>query len=1088
MDTTPNTQERNALFQKVTLILTGPHAPGLSLTLSQLKPCCIKISQLVIRATETPAAPRELLEFTDQVLETLSEQVKQNPGALDEKLADYVFFPLYHIFRQMDRYPMLLIENCVKCLHILISHGWKSRISAKLVQQILSLLIFIIDGDAGSQTKRDVPEETALEAFCAQTALLNTTAASLTAASALVEQEVIPVLGHGVTVMLDGAADGANPQIQQEALRSLRGVYMTIREHEALASFLPGSISSLAKMLSSPNRYKAVVLTGSLETVQLIITQVLGDMRTRSIVAQGQNENHDDDAGKGKILSWAWLKATVSHVKLALSTMMKLRTQDASQVREALERLCITVLDECHTTLSNCTTILVETAIILDSGIDATLSTQTSLSHLVNIYPELGEAAKTTVYSWISSLPRIMQISDEDSKRIAVHNLSKGFNLLQNLGIESTILDDSISSTLKDSMVSLILASSQRVSPSTQLQLLDGNTTTKASSHDALFQPVLLESQSQRELRAELIILIDSLGSASQKATIAASLLEYVRESSSVDQVAAMWLCYELLKASHTSSADTSAFIDMSAFSEPSEESDAVFNDLYGFAVQVLDSRTELQVADWRLEALSLEVTAYAAHRAGFAFRPELIDVLFPIATLLGSENQGLQQHAIAALNGISLSCQYASVSELIIENVDYMVNSISLRLNTLEVSPASMQVLLMMIRLAGPRLIPFLDDVVDSIFAALNNFHGYTIFVESLFSVLKEVVDQASRTDQRLLTSRERETVDHKKVASKKDGLDDILDFLDKKAERRARDAAEAASRQPIKGHPSAPWVSESAGEQGEEEPQDQAGAPPSEEKPPNSPTYQLLLRIASLTQHYLTSPTAKLRRSLLELLTTASSVLAGDEDAFLPLVNAIWPVVISRLYDPETFITVEACQALSALCEAAGDFLSTRFKTEWGDGLGDWCRKVKQQASGGPSRSGPPRKDKSTSTGGKGIVIPMRTIDGLEGKEMGLEAQTTSSGSLGQHASPVRVWEAVMKLLTAVVSFVQVDEEMFDQILELLSDAMETSPEARKALETINPDAVWLVRYERGYMEPLPTPKMEGVRFADMKQLSRS
>ncbi|PNY29508.1 TEL2-interacting protein 1 [Tolypocladium capitatum] len=1068
MDTTPSTQERNALFQK-------------------LKPCCINISQLAIRETETPDAPRKMLELTNQVLGILEQQIEHNPVALDEKLAEYVFFPLYHIFRQMDRYPMLLVENCVKCLHILIAHGWKSKLSAKLVQQILSLLIFIIDGVPGSQTKREVPEETALEAFRAQTALLSTAASSTNASSGLVEQDTILILGHGITVMLDGAVDGANTQIQQEALRSLRGVYTAIREHEALASFLPGTISSLAKMLSSPNRYKAAVLTGCLETIQLVVTRVLGDMRTRSILAQGRAESQDDGADKGKVLSPAWIKATAAQVKLALSTLMKLRTQDVAQVREALERLCVTLLDECHITLSNCTTILVETAIILDTGVDAMLSPKTSLSHLVNIYPELGEAAMTTVYNWMSSLSRIMQISDEDSKQIAVHNLSKGLALLQGLGLESTTLDDSISRTLKDSMVSLVLASSQRVTPGTHLQLLDGTTPARASSTESLFQPVLLASQSQRGLRTELMGLIDSLGSASQKTKIAASMMEYVRESSSVDQIAAMWFCFELIKAVNTSTVDADVFLDMSAFTGPSEEdSGAVFSDLYGFAVQVLDSHMESDAADWRLEALSLEVIVYAAHRSGIAFRPELIDVLFPIATLMGSENPGLQQHAVAALNGISLSCEYASVSELIIDNVDYMVNSVSLRLNTLEVSPASMQVLLMMIRLAGPRLIPFLDDVVDSIFAALDSYHGYTFFVESLFSVLKEVVDQASRMDQRLLTGRERETVDHKKKPPKKDGLEDILEFLDQRTERRARDAAEAASGEPIEGHPKAPWASESAGENGDEETQDQAGAAQSDDRPPNSPTYQLLLRIASLTQHYLTSPTPKLRRSLLELLTTASSVLAGDEDAFLPLVNAVWPVVISRLYDPEAFITVEACYALSGLCKATGDFLSSRFKTEWGDGLGNWCRRVKQ-ASSGPNRLRPPKADQTISGGDKGILIPIRSGGGLDGRETGLEARTQSSGSLGQHASPVRVWEAVTKLLTAIVSYVQVDDETFDQILDLLSDTLENNQQVREVLETINADAVWLVRYERGYIEPLPTPKLEGVKFAEMVHMPR-
>ncbi|KAL3953707.1 hypothetical protein ACCO45_011663 [Purpureocillium lilacinum] len=818
-----------------------------------------------------------------------------------EKLAEYIFFPLYHIFRQMDQYPMLLVEKCVKCLHILITFGWKSKISSKLAQQILSLLVFIIDGVPGSQATREVPEETILETFRAQTALFNTAATSLDAVSGLADQESIPILGHAITVMLQGVTDGANPQIQSEALRSLQGVYSALKEQEALASFLPGIVSSLTKVLSTPNRYKTHVLSTCLETVQLVLTKVLGDLRTRSILAQEQGQSADERDDKGKVLTPAWLQATTSQAKLALSTVVKLRTQDALKVREALERLCITLLDECHTTLANCTNILIETAIILDSGDDTILAQQTTLRYLANIYPELGEVIKTTVYNWMSSLPRIMQVSDDDSRVTAVHNLSKGIGLLQSLGVESGTLEDSITASLKDK-----------------------------------------------------------------------NLMESVRESSGADQLAAMWLCYELIKASNASSAEAEAFLDLSSFVEPSsDDPEAVFHDLYTFSVQVLDSHTESNDGDWRLEALSMEVTAYAAHRSGISFRPELIDVLFPVATFLGSDNQNLREHAIATLNSIATSSQYSSVSDLIVDNVDYMVNSVALRLNTLDVSPASMQVLLMMIRLAGARLIPFMDDVVDSIFAALENYHGYTFFVESLFSVLKEVVDQASGTEQRLLTETE---------------------------------------------------------------------------------------------------------------------LLAGDEDSFLPLVNAVWPVVVGRLYDSETFVTIEACHALSGLCKAAGDFLSSRFRTEWGDGLRDWCRKAKERATTGAQRARVSNSSTVSAQGrGEGILIPIRSGDGPGVNESVLEIRSKTSGSLGQHASPARVWEAVVQLLAAIVSYVSIDSQMFDDILDLLSDVMERDRDVMDALETINADAVWLARYERGYIAPMPTPKVDGFEFEEMMQMPR-
>ncbi|KAL7812457.1 armadillo-type protein [Trichoderma aethiopicum] len=1067
METTPAVKERNELFQK-------------------LKPCCVQVSQLAIRESGDPKSHRQVLQLVDQILDILNHQISTNPLALDEKLAEYVFFPLQHIFRQLERYPMSVVEECVKCLTILIVHGWKTKISAKLVQQIFSFLIFIIDGIPGSP-KRDVPEETVLEAFRAETALLTTAGSSPVAAAGLSEPESIPALGHGITVMLDAVAEGASAEIQHEALRSLEAVYGAIKEHAALASFLPGTISSLAKVLSKPSRYKKLVLARCLGTVRVVLTRVLSDMRTRSILAK--EAESQSDADKSRVLSPAWLKATVAQVQVALSVMMKLRTHEAAEVREALGRLCVALLDECHTTLANCTTILVETSVILDKGPDEDSMTETSLRYLINIYPELGESVKSTVYNWMSSLPRLVQASDERVKEQAVYNLTKGIELLRSLRIESATLDDSISSTLRESLMAVVSASKeQQTNASGRVLLLDDGSSASAAPSQSDFQPVILGHEGQRRLKSEIMDLVRTVASTSQHTKIAANMLDCVRESASLSQLTAYWLCFELVKASHAASQDTDALFDLSAFTDQSDDMNQVFDELYDFSVQVLDSHTETAQVDWRLEAIALEIMAYAAQRSGENFRPELVDVLFPVATFLGSENANLQQHAITTLNSIALSCRYPNVSELIIDNVDYMVNSVSLRLNTLDISPASTQVLRMMVRLAGPRLVPFLDDVVESMFAALENYHGYTSFVESLFSVLKEIVDQASRADGRLLTDAEMSSINHKKMAQQMENLDMLLEILDRRKEREERDRAEMEGLESTDGHPSVPWTSGPAQGQDEQDDQDQEMPPPEEEKKPNSPTYQLLQRVASLTQHYLTSPTPTLRRSLLELVTTASSVLAADQDAFLPLVNAIWPVIIARLHDPETFVVIKTCEALSGLCKAAGDFLSTRWKTEWWDGLGNWCRKVKQQASGNRARTSAPSKSLSQSLPVRDIMIPGRSGDDgfqITTKPVGDQIQG-GGGGLGQYASPIRTWEAVVKLLTAIVSYVTVEDDMFDEILELLAEAMERDRDVRDALEVINADAVWVVRYERGLIEWTPAPVMEGVVFPEMERVS--
>ncbi|KAF9761797.1 hypothetical protein IL306_003700 [Fusarium sp. DS 682] len=1057
MESTASSKERTEFFQR-------------------LKPCCVKISQLAIREVDAPASSRELCEQTSRLLEILNQQIRRNPLVLDEKLSEYVFFPLHHIFRQMDRYPLPLIENCIKTLTILITHGWKTKLSTELVRQILSLLTFIIDGTPGSTPARPVAEETVLEAFRGLTALFNTAGLSTSAASGLSETESIPALGHGVTIMLNGVVDGATPQIQQEALRALQAVYHSVKEPAALASFLPGTVSLLAKVASSPNRYKSIVLAKCLETVSLVLTSVLADLRTRSILAK--TETGQDGAEDNKILSPAWLKASTMQVKKALSTMMKLRSHDSAQVRNALNKLCVTILDECHSTLSNCVNILVETAMILEDTDNKLSLTQTSLQDLVSIYPELGEIVKTTTYNWMSSLSRLMQSADEDIKRDAIRNVLKALELLKDLQIQSSTLDESISIMLRDSVISLMQASkTSETSDNMDVRLIDSGEAS-ADQKDVQYQPVLLPSESQKKLRNEVASLITFLGSSSQEARFAGNMLEQVQDfDNSTNQVATFWLCFELIKASHRSSAEEEIFLNLSSVADFSQDIGTIFNELYITSVQILDRYTETEPVDWRLEALALEATAYTAQRAGESFRPELIDVLFPIATFLGSSNHNLQKHAIVTLNSIAASCGYANVSELIIQNVDYMVNSVSLRLNSLDISPASINVLTMMIRLAGPRLVPYLDDVIDSIFGALENYHGYPIFVENLFIVLKEVVNQGVRSDKLLLEHQTNSKPDHRKVHKKAPGLSELLDTLEKRKQRAALDEMETEE---VKGHPKIPWKEEKR----EDDSNEMADPPPEPEKPPNSPTYQLLLRVANLTQHYLTSPTPTLRRSLLELLTTASTALAPDEDAFLPLVNAIWPVVIDRLHDPEAYIAVEACRALAGLCAAAGDFLSSRFKTDWAEWLRGWCRKVKQQASASPSWVRP-HGEAGTARGRESddsrVLIPLRHGDSLSSKPF-TQIVAPSSGSLGKFASPARVWEGTVELLTALVSHVQVDEEMFDEILDLLSDVLERNVEVREALEAVNGDAVWLSRYERGNVEWLPTPQMDGVQFTPM------
>lgn len=1065
-----------------------------------------------MRSADRRASAKHLLEVTEDLFSVLDQQIAKDPTVLDEKLAEYVFFPLSNILRSQQDYPVRLTEVTIKCLRILIKYGWKSKISTELSRQLIILFTFIIGGVPGKERKQDVPEETKLETLGALKEAIKATGATALGAASLTEADALPSLGHTITVILGMSTDGNTPDIQIEALLCADAVFASLRDAAALATFLPGTVSSLTRLLTPPTALKTSrkVLVKGIAVLKSVLIGVLGDVKIRSILKKPTEEDDSasSDSSEGKLLTPAWLKATADQIKLALSNVLKLRNHKFSDVQEALERFCVGLLDECHESLANCTYILVESAMVLSSDEEnrslISNGLNTSLADLVGIYPELTETVKTIVYNWVTSLPRLMQASDEDVKRQAIQNLLRGQRLMNDLRIDSSTLSITLASSLRDSVIEL-LASGKSTSQLTEVpstDLIHTSSDLAMSESGRTFRPTLLTQTTQKATRDALMNLVLASGSFVSHSQLAREMIDYVRESTGNSQVASYWLSLELLRSGLSQNSDIDEFLDFSSIGGSGDEHEQLLQELYSFSVSILGDADEGDETDWRVQALALETTTFAASRMGKDFRPELIDVLYPIATFMGSDVPQLREHAVVALNSIATACGYSNVADLVIDNVDYMLNSISLRLNTFDISPASTQVLKMMINLTGPKLVPFLGDVVDSLFAALDNYHGYPVFVENLFNVLGEVVVQGSKSNILLLEDESRPRLDHRKRRPEPVELQEIEELLDRRQARKRRLDMGDDSEQLEIHHPKKPWKEAEAddtkegdeGEESDEEPSQEA-----EKKPlPKTTTYTLLTRITDLTQHYLTSPTPSLRKSLLDLLAIVCPALSPEEDAFLPIVNAVWPVLLARLYDSEPFVVTAACRALSALFSSAGDFLSSRIKTEWWDGLGRWCAKTKTNYQGHRKTGGSGGKTPSfgfePAAPGATIKVPIRTTTSELGgtpsspsslfnlresasvKDSGSHASSmvpssaiSSTAGISGFTQAAQIWNAVQDMLVALVSFVRIEDTIFEQILDLLLDSLASSSSsvptgAREALEAVNADAVWLALYECG------------------------
>ena len=971
-----------------------------------------------------------MIKALDSLDHILSEVAR--PGtAFDPNLADYVFFPLSHVFKQSQQIPERAVELAVKCLIRILETGWSRKLPVEIGIQLQILLTFIAGGNPAHKGPHRASEEVQTAAFTCLSTLFNAFRSS-SEQSALTAAANVPALGHVVTVVLDGIADGASNEVQWSATSAFRSLQSCVQEMEALVSFFPGTVSTLAKVLNPSTRSKRSwrVLEGCLELLSQSLVSVLDDAQLPD--SRISPELDGEDAGNEETAKESWLKATASQVKLALANVMKLRQHERAKVRRALFQLCLNILEHCRQSLSDSISLVVETMIALsgDSTEGGQFRNEVAMIHHMTTDPLVTEAVNSNLHKWIIALPRVMQSSDDTKKRMAINQLSKSFRLLADSGSKSNLMDHLLATNLRDSVTATIRASSRsgitqqqndNVDPATALTL------TNQSQHQApSFSTILMNQSSQRETLSDLRFLLGQLSETPSALVLVKDFVASLPQASGDNLLGRMWLSLGILNHIQNRDMVLDELID-----NGSTATSSLVEELYSYSLSVLMSPWKDGQEDYRVQCLALEAVALQAQRLKTEFRTELVDALYPVVHLIGSPESQLRNHAVVCLNIISRSSGYFGASDLIIDNVDYLVNAVALKLNTFDISPQAPQVLLMMIKLTGPSLLPYLDDLLGSVFAALDSYHGYPRLVELLFAVLQGIVEESTKSD--TLALRSGKETDHWKTPNRPPSIAKVASQL---SALKQRPLKPVEPEEPSKAVPHEPWSATSPSEEDSEAQPATASEPAA--APPGK-VYQMVLGIARLTQHHLTQPSPQLRQSLLRLTATASEPLARHEDAYLPLVHDLWPVVVARLYDEQAYVVCAAADAVAAMAAAAGDFLASRVAAEWGPRLGPLLRRVRRDVLLAERRRGPP-------------------------------------------ASGRAVWAALERLLVAVLEHVRVDDEIVDDVVELAKGGkLEDGTALCAALEGRNPDAVWLARREEGAREgkEKKVPHLDGFVF---------
>ncbi|KAG9648979.1 ARM repeat-containing protein, partial [Aureobasidium melanogenum] len=679
---------------------------------------------------------------------------------------------------------------------------------------------------------------------------------------------------------------------------------------------------------------------------------------------------------------------------------------------------------------------------------DSNASYRDKIATLAQNNPAISDILSTVFRNEQLSLVRIMQSNDDQAKERSLGKLFGAYTILAGTEVDMSMISRMLGSGLKDSVKTILQhsvdpkAKNSRVTPVTISDL-----SVQTSQKSLTFTSPLAEYKTQETILNYISQKLKTLKIAHPSPGLASDLMLALRTSEKTTQVATFWLVLQDLQNKHD---EVDGFMNDMLIGDlySKDQSLSLREQLYSFSLEVLEND---ESTDWRLQSLALEAVALHAQQYGVEFRGELVEALYPILHHLGSESGYVRNHAMTCLNIVADACKYSDAGELIVSNVDYLVNAVALKLNAFDVSPQGPQVLLMMVRLAGPSLLPYLEDTLESIFAALEDYHGYTTLVELLFVVLRTMAEEGVKLPM-LSIANGSETPNKDSSRWKPADLKELMETI-KSLSQKSDDVLDPPTR---------------LLDPEDDAPDNQLDSPePTESTPPAPKTYNLLLKITQLTQHYLSSSSPSLRTSLFSLLSTTIPSLAKHENSFLPLVNTLWPEVTSRLFDSEAYIVSGSLNIIAVMCEHAGSFMRTRIESLWPELVSlhkKLCREINAAAS---SKNTSQQQQRKASQQQLATTLTT-TIQSLE--KLGGYVDTSTVSQV----------KSLQALLVAIVKFVEVDAERFDDVLRMLGPVGQLPDDTRRSLEEFNGDAVWLAMYRE---KPWPLKAPTGSRFVFAK-----
>ena len=962
-----------------------------------------------------------LIRALQNLLQTLS-LAKLEAGVLDTNIAEYVFFPLSHVFRQATIMPCEILELSLHCLEKLLPGTWCRDVDSEIHRQLLTLLTFLISGDQSLRKAHCPNERVMLAALRCSRQLLEPHVSGPCHGSVTISKTRTLFLGHVTTVVLDCVSHPSS-EISSAASETLRSVVFSVQSKNILRRFTPGIVSTITKLLQPSTWLKksSQSIVSALSVLECLLPIVLvpncksDPPRKAAHEMQGLRRFEDD-----------WLSQNLPQIQNALSSILRFKKLDKDAVIESLFRFCYSMLLTCNDTLQAMTISILETLIDLSSlGSKESYRERTlRLANLLAVHPQIPPMFKDLLHRWLMAIPRLVMAHDCGASRRHMSRIATCYEIARVAAIDVSVLNTDLLIQLLDSVTAVLdmngpdPLSLSLIEPK---EAVDGNRTHvhHQKTHAILGLPIC--ENGSRETLDTIENFVKEMSSQGFLSFLETHFVKLLGIVNGKPKLAHLWMSSKIMNSSlqlpfeimhHQLDAKNPL-----RFSET----------LYATSLEILTRFSLEPSSDWRIQAISLQIVAMFASRQGPSFRYELLESLYPVVESLASSNPQLREYAWLCIESITQACGYKSTEELLIENIDYLINSVALKMNISAVSLEAPKVLATAIRICGDMVVPFLDDIVESVYSTLAMYHGYPQLVETLFSFLATMVSVTidSVTAHPIKTSHQIK----RGSTAKAESIIELANVLHIESQFYHKlEASCDLFTQPDIGSGDSQRVTPLHN--------DQISATVTADLE-RSTKFRTVQTVVSLGQHYLTHDSPYLRCQVLKLTGHSCTMLYTDENHFLPLVNEVWPVVVKRLYDSEASVCIAACTTVSEFFSYAGDFLESRVQHEWPD----ISRLYRQKT------------------------------EYLEQEE---------KGKASRYKITYSTWNALVIMLCSLIGHMKVGGGIEDDLIEMLGPYYNSRDDVCYALDSLNRDAVWLRQHRSNVIDDASEqPQLEGYVF---------